>query len=256
LAEVSICGKIIKNVKKLTKGKMNMKKIFLAGLVLMTAYQVGFAQGFVASGGWYCEYYSSGNQCYIVGSTTTASTPNSNGVIHIPGAVSNDIDYFQPARTVTQLGNGATIIYDCNCFYSVSTPSSIQSINSYAFSSLQNLTSVVINGSPCIEPNAFSNCPNLTDVPSVCGDIEDSAFEGCTKLRNVGLKDGVTKIGKRAFANCKNLKSLTIPRTVVSIAPDAFVGSGLKQVTLLRGQFTKYPNLPKGAFVRVQELNQ
>jgi hypothetical protein len=94
-------------------------------------------------------------------------------------------------------------------------------------------------------------------VPSVSGDcIGDSAFEGCTKLRNVGLKDGVTKIGKRAFANCKNLKSLTIPRTVVSIAPDAFVGSGLKQVTLLRGQFTKYPNLPKGAFVRVQELNQ
>ena len=230
-----------------------MKKIALTGLVVMIGYQLGFAQGFVASGGWYCEYYSSGNQCYIVGATTTASTPNSNGVVIIPGAVSNDIDYFQPDRTVTQLGNGATIIYDCNCFYSVSTPSSIQSINSYAFSSLQNLTSVVINGSPCIEPYAFLNDPNLTDVPSVCGDIEDSAFEGCVKLRNVGLKDGVTKIGKRAFANCKNLKSLTIPRTVISIEPDAFVGSGLKQVTVNRGQLVQYPKLPKGAFVIVRE---
>ena len=231
---------------------INMKKI-IASLFLMTACQVGFAQGFEAYGGWYCEYYSSGNQCYIVGSTPTASTPNSNGVINIPWAVQNDIDYFQPQRTVTQLGNGATIIYDCNCFYSVSTPSTIQSINSYAFSSLQNLTSVVINGSPCIEPNAFYNCPNLTDVPSVCGDIEDSAFEGCVKLRNVGLKDGVTKIGKRAFANCKNLKSLTIPRTVISIAPDAFDGSGLKQVIVHRGQLVQYPKLPKGAFVRIRE---
>jgi hypothetical protein len=228
-----------------------MKKI-IASLFLMTAYQVGFAQGFEAYGGWYCEYYSSGNQCYIVGSTS-AVVPDSSGVIGIPSYVQNDIDPFGPPRTVTQLGNGATIIYDQPYFYSVSTPSTIQSINSYAFANLQNLTSVVINGSPCIEPNAFFNDPNLTDVPSVGGDIGDSAFEGCTKLRNVGLKDGVTKIGKRAFANCKNLKSLKIPRTVVSIEPDAFVGSGLKQVTVNRGQLLQYPKLPKGAFVRVRE---
>ena len=227
----------------------------------MAAYQVGFAQGFEgqgenSNGDWYCEYYSSGNQCYIVGSIigTPSSIPPSATILNIPSAVISANDGF--VRTVTQLGNGSTIIYDQPYFYSLSTPSTIQSINSYAFANLQNLTTVVINGSPCIESNAFFNDPNLTDVPSVCCDIGDSAFEGCTKLRNVGLKDGVTKIGKRAFANCKNLKSLTIPRTVVSIAPDAFVGSGLKQVTLLRGQFTKYPNLPKGGFVRVQELSQ
>ena len=231
-----------------------MKKIILAGLVLMAAYQVGFAQGFESSDGWYCEYYSSGNQCWLVGSQTT-TIPATATIVYIPSSVSNEVNPLVN-RTVTQLGNGSTIIYDQPYFFSLSIPSTIQSINSYAFANLQNLTTVVINGSPCIESNAFSNDPNLTDVPSVCCDIGDSAFEGCTKLRNVGLKDGVTKIGKRAFANCKNLKSLTIPRTVVSIAPDAFVGSALKQVTLLRGQFTKYPNLPKGGFVRVQELSQ
>ena len=228
-----------------------MKKI-IASLFLMTACQVGFAQGFEAYGGWYCEYYSSGNQCYIVGSTS-AVVPDSSGVISIPFEVQNDTDYFNAVRTVTQLGNGATIINDQPYPYTVSTSMYAASINSYAFANLQNLTSVVINGSPCIEPNAFFNCPNLTDVPSVSCDIGDSAFEGCVKLRSVGLKDGVTKIGKRAFANCKNLKSLTIPRTVVSIAPDAFVGSGLKQVTVNRGQLVQYPKLPKGAFVRVRE---
>ena len=218
----------------------------------MVANQVGFAQGFEAYGGWYCEYYSSGNQCYIVGSTS-AVVPDSSGVISIPFEVQNDVDPFGPVRTVTQLGNGATIINDQPYPYRVSTSKYAASINSYAFANLQNLTSVVINGSPCIEPNAFFNDTNLTDVPSVCGDIEDSAFEGCTKLRNVGLKDGVTKIGKRAFANCKSLRTLTIPKTVVSIAPDAFDGSGIKSVVLERGN-APINSFPKGVYVTVKQL--
>ena len=228
-----------------------MKKLILASLVLMAAYQAGFAQGFESTDGWYCEYYSSGNQCYLVGSQTT-TFPSTATTLFIPSSVINEVNPVV-SRTVTQLGNGSTIIYDQPSFFSLSIPSTIQSINSYAFANLQNLTSVVINGSPCIEPNAFFNCPYLTNVPSVSCDIGDSAFEGCVKLRSVGLKDGVTKIGKRAFANCKNLKSLTIPRTVISIAPDAFVGSGLKQVTVNRGQLVQYPKLPKGAIVRVRE---
>ena len=234
-----------------------MKKIFLAGLVLMAAYQVGFAQGFEAYGGWYCQYYSSGNVCIIVGSTS-AVVPDSSGHISMPFEVQNDDDPFGPVRTVTQLGNGSTILNNFDTSFSVGTSTYAASIQPYAFANLQYLTTVVINGSPDVMNNAFSNDPNLTSVTyaSGSGDIGDSAFEGCTKLRNVGLKDGVTKIGKRAFANCKNLKSLTIPRTVVSIAPDAFVGSGLKQVTILRGQCEKYPNLPKGAFTRIQEIKQ
>jgi len=228
-----------------------MKKI-IASLFLMTAYQVGFAGGFESSSGWYCEYYSTGNQCYIVGCAISASTAT---VVYIPEQVTNEnIDENLTFRTVTQLGNGATIINDQLVPFGVSTPSSIQSINSYAFASLQNLTTVVINGSPCIESNAFSNDPNLTDVTytSGSGDIEDSAFEGCVKLRNVGLKDGVTKIGKRAFANCKSLRTLKIPKTVVSIAPDAFDGSGIKSVVLERGNAPL--KFSKGIYVTVKQL--
>jgi hypothetical protein len=230
-----------------------MKKI-IASLFLMAAYQVGFAGGYEAIDSnyyeWYMYYNSSGNSDVILGNVQ-GSIPSSVTTVSIPSQVAN-IDG-GTVRTVTQLGDGNTIIYDQPAFFGVIIPSTIQLINSYAFANLQNLTSVVINGSPDIQSNAFSNDPNLTDVPSVCGDIGDSAFEGCTNLRNVGLKDGVTKIGKRAFANCKNLKSLTIPRTVISIEPDAFVGSGLKQVTVNRGQLVQYPKLPKGAFVRVRE---
>jgi len=226
-----------------------MKKIIVS-LFLMAAYQVGFAQGFEAYGGWYCEYYSTGNQCYIVGD---ANYYNNNTVVNIPGVVQNtDEGGLSPVRTVTQLGNGATILNNQTVLFGVSTPSSIQSINSYAFASLQNLTTVVINGSPDIQSNAFSNDPNLTDVyPPLSGDIGDSAFEGCTKLRNIGLKDGVTKIGKRAFANCKSLRTLTIPKTVVSIAPDAFAGSGIKSVVLERGNAPL--KFSKGIYVTVRQ---
>jgi hypothetical protein len=230
-----------------------MKKMILVGLVLIAAYQEGFGQGFESTDGWYCEYYSSGNQCYLVGSQTT-TFPSTATTLFIPSSVSNEVNPVV-SRTVTQLGNGSTIIYDQPSFFSLSIPSQIQSIQPFAFANLQNLTTVVINGSPCIEPNAFFNDPNLTDVyPPLSSDcIGDSAFEGCTKLRNVGLKDGVTKIGKRAFANCKSLRSLTIPKTVVSIAPDAFVGSGIKYVVMQRGG-APINSFPKGVYVTVKQL--
>lgn len=225
----------------------------------MAAYQVGFAQSFTSDQGWQCEHYSTGNQLIIVGFAANRDWPGEGSLLEIPSAVYDNGTF--STYTVTQLGNSSNPIfpnpnYPSSLPWQLQTPSCIQTISSYSFSSQDNLTQVVIDGSPTIESYAFYNDPNLQNVPTISGDIGESAFEGCTKLRNVGLKDGVIKIGKRAFANCKNLKSLTIPRTVVSIAPDAFVGSGLKTVTLLRGQFAKYPNLPKGAFVRVQELSQ
>ena len=237
-----------------------MKKFIFAALVMISAHQLGLAGGFEGqglfnngddNGLWYCEYYSSGNQCYIEGNVS-GSIPSTATILYIPSSVINNEDFI--TRTVTQLGNGSTIIYDQPSFFSLSTPSTIQSINSYAFANLQNLTTVVINGSPDIQSNAFSNDPNLTSVyPPLSGDIGDSAFEGCTKLRNVGLKDGVTKIGKRAFANCKSLRSLTIPKTVVSIAPDAFVGSGIKYVVMQRGG-APINSFPKGVYVTVKQL--
>ena len=233
-----------------------MKKLIFAALVMISVYQAGFAGGFEGQGNtegyWYCDYISSGNQCIILGNESGSISATAT-VVYIPSSVTNVGDF--TVRTVTQLGNGSTIIYDQPSFFGLSIPSTIQSINSYAFANLQNLTTVVINGSPCIEPNAFFNNPNLTDVyPPLSSDcIGDSAFEGCTKLRNVGLKDGVTKIGKRAFANCKSLRSLTIPKTVVSIAPDAFVGSGIKYVVMQRGG-APINSFPKGVYVTVKQL--
>jgi hypothetical protein len=236
--------------------KINMKKILLSGIALIAACHIGFAQSFTSDQGWQCEHYSTGNQLIIVGFAANRDWPGEGSLLIIPSAVYDNGTF--STYTVTQLGNSSNPIfpnpnYPSSVPWQLQTPSCIQTISSYSFSSQDNLTQVVIDGTPTIESYAFYNDPNLINVPTICNDIGDSAFEGCVKLRSVGLKDGVTKIGKRAFANCKNLKSLTIPRTVISIEPDAFVGSGLKQVTVNRGQLVQYPKLPKGAFVRVRE---
>ena len=53
--------------------------------------------------------------------------------------------------------------------------------------------------------------------------IEEEAFKG-TPEEVIQLTDGVEKIGKRAFAECENLRKIAIPDSVTEIAPDAFDG--------------------------------
>lgn len=49
-------------------------------------------------------------------------------------------------------------------------------------------------------------------------EIVANAFKGCGSLKSVAIGKNVTKIGKSAFANCKNLKTIT------------FKGSGIKEI--------------------------
>jgi hypothetical protein len=55
-----------------------------------------------------------------------------------------------------------------------------------------------------------STVTSLT-IPDSVHNIEQSAFEGCTKLTSVTIGDGVATIGLRAFSQCGNLTSVTIP---------------------------------------------
>ena len=223
-----------------------MKKILLSGIALIAACHIGFAQSFLVNG-FNCEHYSTGNLLYILSTEPNSQLPTQ---LVIPSTVTVTSEF--STYTVTDLGNGTDPVFSNGpAVVTLTTPSTLQSINSYSCAYLTSLYEVIINGSPTIESHAFYNDPNLVNAPSICNDIGDSAFEGCTKLRNVGLKDGVTKIGKRAFANCKSLRTLTIPKTVVTIAPDAFDGSGIKSVVLERGNAPL--KFSKGIYVTVRQ---
>lgn len=84
--------------------------------------------------------------------------------------------------------------------------------------------------------NAFYGLSNAETVilSSDIRSINDSAFEGCTSLRNIDipLNSGVG-IGNYAFKNCSSLTSLDIPSGVRTIGLGAFEGCiSLKTATL------------------------
>ena len=66
--------------------------------------------------------------------------------------------------------------------------------------------------------------PDFT-LPGDLGSIGDEAFMG-TAMQAVYIPDGCTSIGSRAFAGCAGLTRIRIPDSVISIADDAFSGSG------------------------------
>lgn len=54
--------------------------------------------------------------------------------------------------------------------------------------------------------------------------IEEEAFVGMWQVQQVNISDGVTAIGKRAFADCTLLRLVIIPNSVQTLADDAFSG--------------------------------
>ncbi len=56
----------------------------------------------------------------------------------------------------------------------------------------------------------FPGCQSVIaadDFPWNCTEIPDDAFNGCSSLDEITLPERITKIGKRAFKNCRNMKS-------------------------------------------------
>ncbi len=93
-------------------------------------------------------------------------------------------------------------------------PSSINTINSYAFQGCTSLTSVTI--------------------PESVTSINEYAFTGCTSITSVSIPSSVTTIGEKAFNNCSSLTSINIPNSVTSIGSKAFNGcSGLNSVHII-----------------------
>ena len=62
--------------------------------------------------------------------------------------------------------------------------------------------------------------------------IGEKAFFECVDLTSVTIPNSVTSIGNRAFSYCTNMPSITIPNSVTSIEEGAFRYSGLKSITI------------------------
>ena len=115
-------------------------------------------------------------------------------------------------------------------------PSSVTSIEEWAFYNCSGLTGITIPSSvTSIGESAFYGCTGLTGItiPSSVTSIAICAFVYCRSLTSITIQDGVTSIERKAFLGCTNLASVTIPNSVSSIDCTAFSGcSGLTNITV------------------------
>lgn len=114
---------------------------------------------------------------------------------------------------------------------------SVTKIDSYAFSSCNNLKSVIISESvTTIGSHAFYGC-NLTSVtiPNSVTIIGSGAFYWCDSLTNITIPASVNVIGDYAFSHNKNLASIIVDENNPNFSSDELGVLFNKQKTELLG---------------------
>ena len=174
---------------------------------------------------------------------------------------------FPYAMTATLKEIGICTFYGLSNLSEFKFPSSVESIGYAAFSGCTSLKSIDIpQNVTYIGENPFKGCSALetinvsdynetytdenecnaiiregvlisgcqnTVIPEDVYEIADSAFYGCSGLKEVKLRGhnnnyegGIERIGASAFYGCSGLTNLEIPDTAQVIEPGAFAGCG------------------------------
>lgn len=113
---------------------------------------------------------------------------------------------------------------NCTSLVSVTIPNSVTQIDQYAFRGCSNLQSVSL---PAIAAVCFTEHELLSVTITGGEKIPANAFQNCTSLETLVLKEGIGTIGSYAFAGCTSLERISIPASVTAIADYAFTDSGL-----------------------------
>jgi hypothetical protein len=170
----------------------------------------------------------------------------------------NSLSNITIGNSVTRIGSAA--FESCSSMASVTIPNSVTDIADNAFEGCTSLASVTLGNSVnSIGAYAFGYCPRLSviavdalnstysssdgvlfnksqttliqcpggktgsyNVPSTVTGIANHAFEDCTSLTSVVIRNSVTNLGDYAFHTCTSLASISIPNTITRIGISAF----------------------------------
>ena len=139
--------------------------------------------------------------------------------------------------SVTSIDNYA--FYNCTSLTSVTIPSSVTSIGIAAFSKCNALTSVFISdlaawcdisfGADSANPLVYAHNLYLGNnlitsliIPNGVTKIKNYAFYGCTSITSVSLSNSMISLGGYCFRKCTNLATITIPDTITTMGSGAF----------------------------------
>lgn len=122
-------------------------------------------------------------------------------------------------ETVVYIGKNA--FAGCTALKSILIPDSVRMIDEGAFSG-SGLEKVTLVGTSVIADNAFYACADLCTVSVQATRIGNRAFADCRGLRSVRLENGVVSVGEQAFFNCGALERLWVSSGVYEFGNQAF----------------------------------
>ncbi|MCR5126332.1 MAG: leucine-rich repeat domain-containing protein [Treponema sp.] len=155
-------------------------------------------------------------------------------------------------KSLTEIPNSA--FSHCSSLKKIEIPAGVKKINSGAFSSTALESVGLPEGLAEIGDRAFFKCKlTAIELPQSLKKIESSAFSGnniesvafpsgiekiggfdCTPLKSVEIPDGVSEIGRFAFASCKNLESVKLPKELI-YKEEKYIGWQNKEETRILG---------------------
>ena len=124
----------------------------------------------------------------------------------------------------------------------------------YPVDNIQKFSELNVKG---ICSGAFKNNDKITyiDLPETLDDIYTSTFEGCSNLEAIdGSHSELNSIGKRAFADCEELKLVNFPAALSSLGDEAFSNTAITEVP----ELGNLQSIGKGVFAgctRLQSVN-
>lgn len=144
-------------------------------------------------------------------------------------------------------GNGAMTDYDSYSNYvpwygyassirKIVIEDGVTRIGQYAFYNCYNLMELKMPVSAYCNYNAFYNCDSIQNITLTKGNGQAVDYSwsshSYTPWKNnavteIIITDGVTRIGDYYFYNCKNVKKITIPDSVIEIGVEAFSDSNI-----------------------------
>jgi hypothetical protein len=137
----------------------------------------------------------------------------------------------------------------------VSLPATVTELPGGAFYKCTGLTKISIPGVTKINESAFLGCSALKEInlPEDLEVIDQRAFEGCSTLKTITIPDSVTSIGDYAFKDCGNLEEVNLPTHLIEFGEGAFYGCLALKDIYLSDELT---SISKGLFCNCSSLNQ
>jgi hypothetical protein len=183
-----------------------------------------------------CQSLSS----FVVEAGSTILSTDGKGLYLTDGANKTLVAYASANVDAYTVSDGTTAIADYACAYasvsSVTIPSGVKSIGSWAFDSCQKLvwdtTKMFPSSLTTIGDYAFSNCTSLTDIelPETAKYVGAAIFYQ-SSVKTAKFSSKITEIRERMFFSCP-LESITINGNITFIGADAFHGCELMEFSL------------------------